>query len=644
MDEPVRMVQTNIPIHMWEDLTAQELIENVEKHHANTWLFNIGGIYANYPTALPYQTRNPYLSKESDIIQEIVDLAQEKEIRLMARFDFSRFAESIAKDYPKGCFRKENGDVITYNGLVTSCINGEYYRNYSMKMVEEFLQKYPFKGVFINWWGNHIRNGYSGILNGVCHCDGCQKFWQEYSDQPFPQNPKDSNYRAFLQKSKAEVAALMRKHIKKVAPDIPFLLYHGSNLFESLDGFTVESKTNYTPNIWWQYQSSYYINGFRNSYPEKMPFNTVVNFINFKYRHEPHRTSVNQTRMLQSMAHGAFPSLYMVGPLVEDFNKQASDAITFPLEWHAEHEAYLTKQRSAANIGVIAEGFATEDIRGLISLLSELHLPHRVFNKQKHFLNTEAIDVLISVPSVTSEVLHKAEGMNHLMIGAKEPLIFKNKTKRKWKAADTLSCYWKVKDKTLFPKLSKVTDLVYLESEYLEVEKNTLYEDRLMMVPPGIHSPTEITYLDQKVSNLPGLIMEKVEKGEPMRMWLPWHPTSMYHQRAGDNIRLLFEDLMNHLLDGKPQIITDAHPLVEIAWMKQPEEKRHLLHMINLSSQLHGSGGQWIPMRNIDFKIKGEYQRAFLVDGNIKFPITQKDGYVQVKVPQLGQYDILVLE
>lgn len=642
MTEPVRLIQTNIPIQQWRDLEPAEQVRDIREAGGNTWLFNVGGIYANYPTELPFQAKNPYLENRGDLMGEIYDLAKQQGVRLLARFDFSRFDESIAEKYPEWCFRRKNGESITYNGLVTSCVNSGYYREAAPRMVEEFLRRYPAGGVFVNWWANHQTNGYSGLQNGVCHCEGCRERWPAFAgDEPLP-NRWNADYRKFIQQSSLDSAKLVRAAIKRAAPDAALILY-GTKRTEVTDGFTQESKTNYDPDIWWPYQSSLLVNSSRSSVPDQMVFNVVVNFIQMPYRFEPNRLAVNQNRMLQGMAHGGFPALYTVGPIRAASNKQAAAAVEFPFAWHKEHERLVTNQTSAAAIALINEGMLVDDLRGVIRLLSEHHLPFRVYERANQLPPGEPWDLIVSAPIRNARLRQESERNNHLIIGPRPPVQFDGAIGKTWTEAETRSGYWKVSDSQVLPRVDKHAELIGIEGEYLEPTGLGSYRAALHLVPPAIHSTTEITHIDRRDTTKPGLLFREAGSGVKT-VWMPWSPTTIYQRRGGDSIRLMFEDTFEYLLAGRPQIRTDAHPLVEMSYMQQPSDGRRLVHLLNLTNQLHGSGGKLLPMRDISLAVRGEFASAYSADQNTPLPITVTDGYTRVTAPELRQYDIIVFE
>jgi hypothetical protein len=76
---------------------------------------------------------------------------------------------------------------------------------------------------------------------------------------------------------------------------------------------------------------------------------------------------------------------------------------------------------------------------------------------------------------------------------------------------------------------------------------------------------------------IPALVEFAAGKG----IWLPWNLGALYQRHSLPAHAGLFRDLIDRLLGGARQIRTNAHPLVEITWMKQGTKRQ--LHLINLA-------------------------------------------------------------
>ncbi|MBN2349791.1 MAG: beta-galactosidase [Bacteroidales bacterium] len=636
LDEPVRLLQTNLPMHLVPEYDPEQLVEEVIQSGANTWLFNVGGIYAYYPTKLDFQTINPYMEPNRDFAGELISLARKNNIRVIGRFDFSRFPSAVAKEHPNWTFRKPNGETIQFNDLVTACLFTDYYQEYAIKVVEEGMSQYNLDGILINWWGNHAVNSYIGVSNGVCHCETCKKKWAEVSDNPLPLEATPE-YDVWQSKVKGELEHRIQKMVDQYNTNCALILYHQTGNRETLEGFTTETKTGPLTNEWWLYQSSYYVNMYRNSYPDKGEFNTVVNFLNMNYRFAPHRFMVNQTRMLQSMAHGTFPSFYMIG-MPSQFDTTGAAAIYYPFEVHKKYEQYFVHQESVAEIVLIDDNLS-ENMRGMINILSESHIPFKIIMEDKfdeHLEDTRLFIAFGEIPRSLREAVIR--GKNLLVIGNYPPCLVKDEVVGQISAKELLRSYWAINNSDIFPETSK-RKFIYNTSDYTELKPDT--SAPVLLSPPAMSAPPELAGNGITISNKPGLVIRKF--GEGTLAYIPWNITAMYNEQASSSIELLLNELTDYLLEDSRQVITDAHPLVEISLMKNTDKNVLLLHMINNTGQLHGSHSQLIPLVDMNFNIRGEFKKVYTAEGTmLKSEI--KNGYTNFTVKRLEAYELVVME
>jgi hypothetical protein len=103
----------------------------------------------------------------------------------------------------------------------------------------------------------------------------------------------------------------------------------------------------------------------------------------------------------------------------------------------------------------------------------------------------------------------------------------------------------------------------------------------------------------------------------------------------------LFRDVLNRL-NVPRQLKTNAHPLVELSLMWQ--NGRTLLHLINLSG--HSQTGYFapIPMSNIQVQLAGAFKSARTLRTPGKLAIKVSNGYAEFTLPQLNDYELVVLE
>ena len=113
--EPFRLVQTNLRLTDVERDPAG-LVDEVREFGGTALLINAGGIYAFYPTELPYHVRNPFL--RGDFLGEVVRRAQNAGIKVIARCDFSKQHKALYDAHPDWFVLTPGGEPELYNGAL----------------------------------------------------------------------------------------------------------------------------------------------------------------------------------------------------------------------------------------------------------------------------------------------------------------------------------------------------------------------------------------------------------------------------------------------------------------------------------------------------------------------------------------------
>src|SRR5687767_11881693 len=82
--QPFRMFQTNLR-EIDAGLDVERVLDFIVEYGANAWLISVGGILSNYPTALPFQTANPYLANRAsgDLIGDAVGAAARRDVHVL---------------------------------------------------------------------------------------------------------------------------------------------------------------------------------------------------------------------------------------------------------------------------------------------------------------------------------------------------------------------------------------------------------------------------------------------------------------------------------------------------------------------------------------------------------------------------------
>ncbi len=156
LTEPIRFLQTNLS-ERDSVVDPAALVAAVHDTGANTFLVNMGGIVAQYPTRAPFHYPSTFLPPGRDLFGDVLREAHARKIRVIGRFDLSKTQKAVYDAHPEWFFRRANGEPAIYNGLYSTCINGDYYRRHALTILTEALERYEVDGLFFNMFGNPSR-------------------------------------------------------------------------------------------------------------------------------------------------------------------------------------------------------------------------------------------------------------------------------------------------------------------------------------------------------------------------------------------------------------------------------------------------------------------------------------------------------
>jgi hypothetical protein len=309
--------------------------------------------------------------------------------------------------------------------------------------------------------------------------------------------------------------------------------------------------------------------------------------------------------------------------------------------WAAANEQYYAGQSSAARVLLLgapaASGrtFGEEPYRGLFRLLSEEHVPFAVADNMDWVSGAKKrdFDLVIAADWAPPELRKYVEEGGKLLLASAHPPEFEVATVLRTES--DVKGYIRVRDHAAFPSL-KDTDLLMLNGPFTEVAADG--PAALTLVPPSLIGPPELVHVDMKDTDTPAIVTRQLGKGTVT--WIPWNLGGMYYLHSLPAHADLFRDVMDRL-NPRRQLRTNAHPLVEISVMRQGG--RTLLHLINLSG--HSQTGYFppVPMKDIHIEVAGRFMAAATVRKPASLAVKTAGGYTAFTVPQLSDYELVVL-
>lgn len=634
MSEPIRWLQTNLR-ETNSALDPKKFVDDVAAFNANVLMLNASGITAHYPSNIQYEYVSPYLPKGHDMFGEVLKEAHARKIRVVSRWDFSKTHKDVFDAHPEWFFKMADGQPAIYNGLYLACINGDWYHKKALEILSEALDRYDVDGCFFNMFSNPATD-YSERQLGLCHCDNCERLYRARFNRSIPEVP-DADYRAFLYDAGTEVSLKIRNVVRSKRPKAALL----GTAIEIGDIAYGEANTAVRrPLPLWPYSAADNTNRWKNSYPDKGTVCQGMSFIDFPWRFATVPQAEVRTRIWQDVANGGAAAFNLHGTIAEQQDRMAIRAAVPAYGWLAKHEDYFVGQSSRARVVLLAPhsggtGFQINQdaYRGMFRFLSEQHIPFAAMENLSWVGKREADLVICPGRAPASLERYIQEGGRVIVASPAAPEFEIASTVKVWKSPD--GAYFRIRDKKIFPSFSE-TDVVFMYGDYTQVEAA---DSQLTFVLPSMYGPPELVGVDWKETSNPGLVLRNIGKGTIA--WLPWDIGGLYYRHSSEAHSSLLSDLINHLLPAGRQLITDAHPLVQITLMRQKD--RQLMHFVNLTGHADTAYFKPIPMTEIHVRVKGAFRSANALRSNRMIAVKNDRGYSEFTVPALDEYELVHL-
>ena len=187
------------------------------------------------------------------------------------------------------------------------------------------------------------------------------------------------------------------------------------------------------------------------------------------------------------------------------------------------------------------------------------------------------------------------------------------------------------------------TSLIFLDGNYLYTTMKEGATSLWTLIPPSVYGPPEKCFIDKSESDWPGVI--NYSYGEGKTAYFPWNIGRLYYRHSSPGHEKAFLSIVLELCNGQRQLVTNAHPLVEINLFAQTEGK-YVLNLVNSSGHQSTAFFEPIPMSDLEVKMKlpDEVQSAFSLKLNKEVPLWQNDEYSCIKLERLELFDTIVME
>jgi hypothetical protein len=662
---PFRMFQTNLR-EIDAGLDVEEVLDYIEDFGADAWLLSVGGIISGYPSSLDFQSPNPLLAQRpsGDLVGDAIAAAHARGIKLMARMDFSKVERRIAEAHPDWCFVDPKGAPQVYNGLVSVCPSAPYYQEKVFEILAEVLDLYEIDGFFFNWL-TYGEVDYEKRYRGVCHCGACIEAFTKFTDGvSLPDGPDSPTYLAwqrFTENMLDDWTRRARDFIAARRPEAPLIMGETSDIVFHEANNAVNRKM-------WHHLATEHVSLAKSVQPDRPVLVNAAAFVDMPYRlagEEPH---AYQQYLVQAIARGANPSIYIMG-VPSDVRYECLEGARELIRFHGDHSAVYEAYHSAAQVALvrpdpqktagIAAANSRAEFEGLWAALLERHVPFDVLPEERiGFLADQDLLArypLVVLPDLGTLAPTAAEAVDHYVaaggrllgtgssgIDGVFPQLAAFGTTRRLAVRDTAETTWSAHlqpDPDADGRPGYPVPMLGAYHLVAPAEGSTTGMTVLSRAPYG---PPEKCYGHYELDH-PGWVANTV--GDGAAILIPWTVGRAYRQIGLSAYRDIFVEQALRLLGADLEVETDLPEQVEVIVARSAAG--YVVHLRNLS----GAAGQrfgkpmTIPPSRLTVRLpEGAPTRARALVAGHQLDLTSSGvGGVNVSLPAFELFEAVVL-
>ncbi|MGC9348030.1 MAG: hypothetical protein ACP5JG_07830 [Anaerolineae bacterium] len=211
---PLRIFHPNPAESEVAGMDVDGFIEDCVSANAEAVVVSTGGIFAFYPSEVPYHYVSPVIG-DRDLIGEITAAARARDLRVIARVDFSKARADVYAEHPEWFVRRPDGSPGRRGDYYLTCpMSGYQNEAFAHLVLEEILTSYDVDGFHLNAGGFH----------GLCTCKACANAF----GRPIPTGPEEGPdlWRHYLRWRRQALAAQFKglyDVMKRIKPDVFFM-------------------------------------------------------------------------------------------------------------------------------------------------------------------------------------------------------------------------------------------------------------------------------------------------------------------------------------------------------------------------------------------------------------------------------------
>lgn len=673
--KPLSIVQYNLQVKDTPLMNPEKIAEDLALLGADSVVLNVGGIYAWYPSKVKYHHINEYLPSDYNLLKEVIQECHKKDIRVIARFDFSKTDDIVYLSRPWWFVKDRNKNPLIYGKdrmgewslLVTTCVNGGYRNEeVAMPILREVLEEYDIDGVFFN-----------APQMEECHCEACRKKYYSLYHKELPEVKEEFEPDWSAACLKENIGKLY-KQVKEIRPEVCVILYYAGYEAGSLYRENLEDKYATADLVCTEAQDI--LSGGRKNLPlsikpalnmkignmlhdKPKPFGIIHSSPGMALRHTglPEAEYLYWMSQIPANQGNIWHSLTGFHATIED--KRILKNVQKINEKIKRSKSYMEEAKSLAQVLLIWNG--GESGAGWADILSNIQCPFDLLDVRHVDENISTKYKLVVIPDTLKYddrikiILRKyiEQGGNLLIEAVSEKSMdyvaelcgIEKETSESGKLTASYMRFTQNSDcdSKILQKGLKDTSLLPLQEKVRYVKPLYNTQVLLTLVPPfapldGVGAPPERASLCVSHTDIPLCLLKKYSYGKVML--LPFEFSKLAMQYGFEDYYRLAENFLTILLGEDKLIATELVKGIQVTVYEN--KKRILIHIVN------GIGERplvnQIPYYN--FKIQVKLPEGFSVktvyseleQKTVNFSINQ--GRVSIDLSCLGYWDMLVLE
>jgi hypothetical protein len=657
------------------DLDVEDMVRTAAQNGIDCLVVNAAGFTAWYPTRLPSQRPNPFMT--DDFLGNVISAAAKYNLQVYGRVDISKGFLDWYQAHPDWYVVDGQGRPVRYWDLYETCFTGPYVQTHNFQIIDELLSIYPLDGLFYNFY-----------YLPRCHCDRCQRIVQQETGQPVPDGSQlDPVYERWRHQTLATYTARLRNRIRHHRPQARLIAYHHTQkgwdprlMADTVDIWGAQISSPLLSNpldpqpkwLYWPGEEAHKGYALKPGVPPLLWLSYSEMFSSRRVLQPADRLVVH---MSQAIAHGAGVCPGLNGVSTRQDDARPLTAVAAKQRQLAEIRQFLIGTTSAARIALVyspesfwfgpdggqpvgaAYGHLAE-FRGLYAALVDSRFPLDVQMSGRleasiltqyqviilpavHCLLEPDIDILTEWVREGGRLVMTADsGVMDAQGRPRESPPIPLMESLPNPVQQATGAYLAVSDDTLRAALDG-TRLISLAQDFWPLETDRGQTD-LSLIGPFRNNAPEFTFWEEGQTGPPGLVRRPMGQGEIIQ--LPWRIGALYYHLAIPDYLKLVAWLMERAV-GPPPVISTAPISVEIVYREQWTErgKRWLIHLVNNTAAAERPLLSHVPLGQIIVKVGCAANRGYLAIANREVSVTRDGEWSVIRLSQLHQHELIVL-